>query len=318
MSSRTILGIVIALLLLLSGYLFYQNTQLKSQNATQLAEMNEMRSVQAELDADYQAALESIESLRSDNTELNALIDNQKEELKAQKKKIDGLIWTRRELDKAREEIAQFESLTAGYLVQINDLRTKTEQLEADNALLASNNTALTQNLDIEKKANAELQEAKAVLVSEKEDLTSKNMSLSEKVEVGSAIKINWMSFNGGNVNDDGSWKTRKRNKKMETLRTCFKTETNVVVPAGEETFFLRIMNPNGETLAADDMGSGELIDKMTGKSMRYTMSGTLTYNNEDTEACMDWKPSTQPVDGTYTVEIYNKGYKVGMGSFEL
>ncbi len=318
MSSRVILGIIIALLLLLSGYLFYQNSQLKSQNASQLTEMNELQSVQAELDADYQAALESIESLRSDNSELNALIDNQKEELKAQKTKIDGLIWTRRELDKAREEITQFESLTAGYLAQINTLKSQTEQLEHDNAQLVSTNKTLNQNLSVEKEANTQLQEAKAVLVSEKDELTNTNVALSEKVEVGSAIKINWMSFNGGSVNDDGSWKTRKRNKKMETLRTCFKTETNVIVPAGEETFYLRIMNPNGETIAADEMGSGELTDKMTGKTMRYTMSGTLTYNNEDTEACMDWKPSTEPVDGDYTVEIYNKGYKVGTGTFQL
>lgn len=318
MSSRVISGIAIVILLLLSGYLWYQNTQLKQANTTQLAEMHELESVQAELDADYQASLESIEGLRSDNAELNALIDNQKEELKAQKKKIDGLIWTKRELDKARSEIGEFEGLTAGYLAQISELKGRTEYLEANNAQLASDNSTLTQNLTVEKKSNMDLQAAKAVLVSEKESLTSKNQSLSDKVEIGSAIKINWMSFNGGDLNDSGEWKTRKRNKKMELLRTCFKTETNVVVPAGDETFYLRIMNPNGETISADDMGSGELVDKQTGKTMRYTMSGALTYNNEDTEACMDWKPSTTPVDGDYTVEIYNKGYKVGMGTFKL
>jgi len=47
-------------------------------------------------------------------------------------------------------------------------------------------------------------------------------------------------------------------------------------------------------------------------------MSGTLTYNNEDTEACMDWEPSAQVVKGNYSVEIYNKGYRVGKGSFNL
>ncbi len=318
MSSRVISGIAIAILLLLSGYLWYQNTQLQQANKTQLAEMQELEAVQAELDADYQASLESIEGLRSDNAELNALIDNQKEELRAQKKKIDGLIWTRRELDKARTEIAEFESLTAGYLAQISELKSKTDQLEATNAQLVSDNSTLNQNLTIEKNANMQLQEAKAVLVSEKESLTSTNKTLSDKVEIGSAIKINWMSFNGGDLNDSGEWKTRKRNKRMDLLRTCFKTETNVIVPAGDETFYLRIMNPNGETLSADDMGSGELVDKQTGKTMRYTMSGNLTYNNEDTEACMDWKPSTTPVDGEYTVEIYNKGYKVGTGMFKL
>ena len=318
MSTRTILGILVALLLLASGYLFYQNTELKAQNSTQVTEMNEMRSTQAELDADYQAALESIESMRSDNTELNALIDNQKEELTAQKKKIDGLIWTRRELDKAREEIAQIESLTSGYLVQISDLKAQTEQLQSQNATLVSTNSTLNENLTNEKDANSKLQEARAVLVSEKEVLMDENSSLSDIVDVGSVIKVNWMSFNGGTVNDDGTLKTRKRTKKMEMLRTCFRTETNVIVPAGDETFHLRIVNPNGETLSANDKGSGEIVDTQTGKTIKYTMSGELTYNNEDTEACMDWTPSSEPVDGTYTVEIYNKGYKVGTGEFEL
>jgi hypothetical protein len=284
----------------------------------QKTEMAELQKVQAELDADYQAALESIESLRSDNTELNSLIDSQKNELKAQKNKIDGLIWTKRELDKARQEIAQFETLTADYLVQLSDLKTRTEQLSAANAELNSQNVVLTENLNVEKAANQELQQTKATLVSEKTKLTATNSALSSKVELGSAIKINWMSFNGGDINDDGEFKSRKRNKKMEVLRTCFKTETNVVVPAGDEIFYLRILNPAGETLAADDIGSGTLDDKMTGKSMRYTMSGTLTYNNQDTEACMDWKPSYQPEDGEYTVEIYNKGYKVGSGTFKI
>ena len=318
MSTRTILGILVALLLLISGYLFYQNSQLKSQSSTQLTEINEMRSTQAELDADYQAALESIESMRSDNTELNALIDNQKEELTAQKKKIDGLIWTRRELDKAREEITQFESLTAGYLVQINDLKAKTELLQSENATLVSTNTTLNENLSMEKDANSKLQEARAVLVSEKEGLMEENSNLAGIVDVGSVIKVNWMSFDGGNINDDGSFKVRKRAKKMETLRTCFRTETNVIVPAGDETFYLRIVNPNGETLSANDKGSGELVEVSTGKEIKYTMSGELTYNNEDTEACMDWSPSSEPVSGVYNVEIYNKGYKVGTGQFEL
>jgi len=90
MSSKVISGIAIALLLLLSGYLWYENTNLKTANTEQVAQIAEQQEIQAALDEDYQAALESIESLRSDSQELNALIDNQKEELKAQKTKING------------------------------------------------------------------------------------------------------------------------------------------------------------------------------------------------------------------------------------
>ena len=318
MSSKVISGIAIALLLLLSGYLWYENGNLKSANTAQVVEMQEMEKVQAELDADYQAALESIEGLRTDSQELNALIDNQKEELKAQKSKINNLIWTKRELTKAREEISNFEGLTATYLAEISDLKGQNEALTAENGKLTKDIVVLNDNLTTEKQLTSELTETRAVLMSEKESLTEKNASLSDKVEVGSAIKVNWMSLEGGEVKEDGSWRKRRIAKRSKTLRTCFKTETNVVVPAGEETFYLRLVGPTGETIAADAMGSGILTNKLTGEEVRYTMSGTLTYNNEDTEACMDWDPSVQVEKGTYKAEIFNKGYQVGSGTFNL
>ena len=318
MSSRVLSGTALVVLLLLSGYLFYSNTQLKKANNEQAQTMLDMEQVQHELDSDYQAALESIESLRTDNMELNALIDNQKEELKAQKARVNELIWTKRELTKAREEIGEFEKLTADYLVEISDLKESIEDLNEKNALLTGENAALTQNLQVEKQANEQLQQARAILVSEKEDLEAVKANLEEKVGLGSAIKVNWMSFEGGEINDNGEFKRKKRFKKKKVLRTCFKTETNMVVPAGEETFLLRIINPNGETLSSEDMGSGTVTDKLTGESMRYTMSGTLTYNNEDTDACMDWTPDHEMMKGNYTVEIFNKGYKVGTGVFKL
>ena len=85
MSSKVISGIAIALLLLLSGYLWYENNNLKTENKVRATELAELEKVSAELDADYQAALESIDGLRTDNQELNALIDNQKEELACSK-----------------------------------------------------------------------------------------------------------------------------------------------------------------------------------------------------------------------------------------
>ncbi len=318
MSSNVITGAIIALLLLLSGYLWYQNGELKKANQEQVVEFAELQKVQEELDADYQEALENIEGLRTDNQELNALIDNQKEELKAQKAKINNLIWTKRELNAAREEIAKFESLTAGYLAQISDLTARNELLANENTKLIKDVQVLNTNLTAEKELSADLEEARTILVSEKEKLSSHNKQLSEKVELGSAIKINYISFEGGQVKDDGSWKRRKLKKRMDIMRTCFRTETNVVVPAGEETFYIRIINPRGETVMDDNLNSGEITDKITGKTYRYTMSGTLTYNNEDTEACMDWNPPGTIEKGDYRIEIFNKGYKVGSGDFKI
>ncbi|MEL6389346.1 MAG: hypothetical protein AAFQ02_04240 [Bacteroidota bacterium] len=318
MSSKVISGVAIVALLCLSGFLWYQNSQLKSANQQQVAEMTELEKVQAELDADYQVALESIESLRTDNQELNALIDNQKEELKAQKSKVNNLIWTKRELGKAKEEIAKFETLTAGYLAEITDLKEQNEMLTATNQKLVKDVNLLNEDLTVEKEKNVNLTEARAVLVSEKEDLTKKNEGLNEKVALASVIKVNWMSLEGGRVEEDGTWKRKKLKKRMDVLRTCFRTETNVLVPAGDETFYVKIVNPQGETMMDPNLDGGEITNALTGETTRYTMSGTLTYNNEDTEACMDWNPDFVVEKGDYHVEIYNKGYKVGEGDFAI
>lgn len=104
----------------------------------------------------------------------------------------------------------------------------------------------------------------------------------------------------------------------MDVLRTCFRTETNVLVPAGDETFYVKIVNPQGETMMDPNLDGGEITNALTGETTRYTMSGTLTYNNEDTEACMDWNPDFVVEKGDYHVEIYNKGYKVGEGDFAI
>lgn len=316
--SRTTLGIITGLLILLCAYLFWQNRSLQNKFNTQKQEFTELQTTQEELDANYQAALASIEGLRSDNTELNTLIDNQKAELLAQKKKVDGLIWSKRELDKAREEIKSFESLTAGYLAEINDLKQRTALLEEQNSELTTQNTTLSENLTLAEQSNIQLQETRASLLSEKDVLTTTNASLAKKVEIGSAINIDLVSFEGGDYRNDGSFNDRRINRRMDLFRTCFRTETNVVVPSGEETFYLRIITPSGETMANDSQGSGVLEDKTTGKSVRYTMSGTLSYENKETDACMDWKLANVPDDGIYTIEFYNKGYKVGVEKVKL
>lgn len=318
MSYKTASGVAIGLLLLICAYLGYQNSQLKKAKTATQSELTEMQKVHQELETDYQAALQSIESLRSDNQEMNALIENQKQELLAQKNKINNLIWTKRELDKAKTEIAKLTELGNTYVAELEELKAANAQLASENAQLTTNVANLTQDLSTEKQLTSQLTETKNTLLSEKEDLTSRNSALQERVTIGSAIKINWMSFNGGDVNDKGEFKTRKRSKKMDVLRTCFRTESNPVVKPGQETFMIRIINANGETLAAEDLGSGMIEDRMSGKSVKYTMKGMLDYANKDTEACMDWNPNFEVSKGEYTVEIYNKGYKVGSGSFKI
>ena len=122
------------------------SNKVTDKSQVQQTEMMELQKVQAELDQDYQAALESLEEMRGSNTQLNALIDSQKVELKAQKEKINGLIWSKKELDKARIEIKTLNANVAKYLADI-------QQLKEENKILSDDNTKLTQSLETEVKA---------------------------------------------------------------------------------------------------------------------------------------------------------------------
>ena len=314
-NSNFLVGVIIALLGL-SAFLGYKLSTVNKKNTANLQEITELTKVQAELDGEYQVALSSLENLKNDNQELNSLIESQKMELKAQKSKINDLIWTKRELDKAKVEMANLNDLTQQYLGQINQMKRENELLASQNQELTQANDVLTTSLQSEREISAELQETRARLVSENESLSSTNSTLSEKVNIASAIKLQEITFQAGSINDDGSFRKRSREKKMDVFHTCFVTSTNLVTDAGSEIFHIRVIDENGQTLNEDD--SAVLINKLNGEEVRYSTSGSLNYNNESSEACIKWAPTFDIQKGQYTVEVYNKGFRVGSDSFKI
>lgn len=302
---------LIIALLGLNGYQWYVNNKLSSTNQTQVSEMMELQKVQQELDQDYQTALESLEEMRGDNAQLNAMIDSQKSELKAQKEKINNLIWTKKELEKAKAEIKNLNTNVAKYLADI-------QQLREENKVLTDNNSQLTMRVEEEIKAKEEVISAKNMLSEEKEKLSKTNEALGSKVDMANAIKINFMEVKGYEIKKDGKLKEKSKAKDVSMLRICFLTETNMVTSSGQKKFYVRIINPLGETIAIEDKGSGVLTNKLDNSQVRYTISGEVEYKNEDTNACIDWSLTDKLSKGDYKAEIYNNGFLVGKGQFTL
>ena len=308
-------GIIIALLGV-CAFLGYKYSQLKKQNSVKYEEILKLQKFQAELDGEYQVALSSLENMKNDNQELSSLIESQKLELKSQKSKITDLIWTKRELDKAKRELQNMSQLTNQYLAEINTIKRQNAELANANTQLNEQNVVLTTSLEVEKTATANLEKTKARLMSENTSLSSDITMLSEKVDIASAIKLDEISFEAGSLNEDGSFRKRLRTKKMQVFQTCFITTTNLVSIPGEEIFMVRIINENGETLSSDE--NAVLENKINGEQTRFTTSGKMTYENKETRACINWDPPADIEKGNYTVEVYNKGFKVGAESFKI
>ena len=154
--SYALIGII--LLLGLNGYQLYINSQLKQDTANQKTELIELEKIKTELDQDYRAAIEGLDELRGDNEELNQLIDSQKLSLQEQKEKINNLIWSKRELGKARKEMKALKDQAEQYIKELTKLRD-------DNQLLTSSNTQLKKEKEALNQLYAEIAQAREILI---------------------------------------------------------------------------------------------------------------------------------------------------------
>ena len=76
----------------------------------------------------------------------------------------------------------------------------------------------MTSDLTVERDKTTELTEAKTVLVSENESLSEENTDMSQRLDVASAIKINFMKMTGYLQRDDGNMKEKSRAKRINMV----------------------------------------------------------------------------------------------------
>lgn len=309
---------VMILLLALNIFQYFNNSKLQTNIQKQETELFQMEKFNTTLESDFESAMSSLEELRSDNQLANELIESQKLELQNQRSKINKLVWTKRELGKAQEELNKLNSSVAKYITEVNQLKEENQKLIASNTKLSSEKKVLTVDLGAEKEKSAALAKEREELALAKSKLDKNNAILATQVDMAEAIKINFIKTEGMKRHDDGKVKSQQKVKKLNLIRTCFTTETNLVTKAGPKVFHVRLINPLGETLAVESLGSGILTDKLSGKPVRYTAKGTMDYKNGDQKACIDWEPNYKLMKGEYKVEIYNRDFMVGKGDFKL
>jgi len=306
--------VAIIALLGLSAFLIYTKVNQDKLIKSQSAELIEETRLKADLEKEYYQALSDLEEMKGNNSELNAMIETQKTELKKQKDKIDGLITTSKELEKARAEISRLRS----YVTEVENLKKEIAVLRDTNVALASQRDELVIQVQQEKLTNEELSSTASALASQNESLATEREMLARKVDIASSIKVADISAHGYIVRNSGKEADSKKAKTIDGIKICFNTKDNVIVSSGTETFYIRVINPLGEVMAIQDLGSGEMKVANTGETVQYTQSVQLEYSNEPVPGCVNWQPGIPFETGTYQVEIYNKGFMSGKGSFTL
>mgnify|MGYP001297416170 CR=1 FL=1 len=311
----TIMGVAIAALLGLCVFLLVSKYNTGKELDATTMELTQQKEAFTELDARYNDAVTQLEQQKGINAELDAKINEQLQNLETQKNEIAGLIRNNKEYKGA---IAGLERQKNQYLAEIEDLKKQVGVLTETNTQLTTQNQELSTSLT---ETQTKLQEegtAKAALISEKTQLETERTALAKKVDIASAVRVKNVTIKSVDVRKNGKEKSKSRAGKVDKLNICFTTEPNEVVPSGEETFQIRIVDPTGAPLAIESLGSGVAMDKKAESEVRYTTVATTQYNNDETNVCGAWQPGQNFAKGKYSVEIYNKGYLVGTGAFNL
>jgi peptidoglycan hydrolase CwlO-like protein len=318
-----IAAVIILLLLATNAVLLYNNYQKSDTIETQEAELVETKKLRGELEKLHYAAQEEIEAMKGENEEINALVDSQQDELSKANKRISALLSggkkTKRELNEIRSMMADMRTQRDQYLAELTIMREENEQLTAANVQLSEERESLTTQVVEERQMNDELTTARASLMSEKENLSSRNADLNATVVKASVVDIRDLDVSGWKVRSNGKAVKKKFAKNVDRLKVCFTAEPNDVARSGKEDFHVRLISPKGETLASESMGSGVFTTIESQEQMRYTHIKSVEYkNSEDAVSCFLWEPGIEFYKGTYTVEVYNKGYLTGANTFNL
>lgn len=296
--------IIIFLLLainLVVGFFFFKN--IKDSDAkieAQDVEIFDLKDDLTTLQTDFNSQLAELDKMKGINAELDAVLAEREAEIKAHLGEIqkwkNQSSYNKGELNKLKDKIVEFESEKLAFKAQI-------DQLSEENAQLKEIKTQLEADLVTQKDSTALLNE--------------ENNYLADKFEIGSLLQADELTASGIKIKNNGAEREVNKVKGTEKIMVCYQTGENKVREPGEVKMQLRLMNPKGETMYLEPEGSSTFTSKENGETLRYTKQASFAFDGTNKKICIYWSHNITD-SGTYTAEIYQEGYLVGVQKFDL
>ncbi len=316
------MGIIIALLLGVITFLLVNRNSQSNIISQQTTELDEAETLKVDLQTQYEEVMNALDEQKGENEELNAVIENQKSDLETRKSDISKLISSgkasKRELNQARLDIDNFQTQLGRYLAELDVVKEQNQILTKEKMQLSEEKKVLQTNIESERINSENLSSEKAVLVGLKENLEEKNAMLNKKVNYGSAVRVTDVVGMGLKTRKSGKTVQKSYAKNTEKIQICFNTTENDLATLGNEEFLIRVINPIGETMSVEELGSGVFTSTKSKEQIRYTQKTEIAYEANQENVCINWEPNTSFSPGIYQLEIYNKGFLSGTGSFQL
>ena len=179
-------------------------------------------------------------------------------------------------------ELETLRKVMRSYIVQIDSLNTKNQELTAENIMVRQELNQVTTDY---------------------EEVSRQKEELSSTVKVAQQLIAKDVAIDGLNKSSKETTKVRK----IEKIRVCFTVEKNKVALAGNKTIYLRITRPDDLVLSSPEAGTFEY----NGELLVYSAKRDLEYENVEIEMCIYWDVTEDLIEGTYLISLYTEGYEL-------
>lgn len=285
-NSKIILIVLGVLLLAVVAYTFYNNKQHKK--VTDAIEEEKL-----EIEGNLDNMIVKYEEAIGQNTSLSSELSIERDRIISLRDSIKGLKATNYNLIRRyRKEIANLEETN-------RRLFFMTDSLKGLNQLL-------TNNLD---SANVKISNQ----VAKNDTLSLQNMQLSEKVAIGSILKVSSARILAMREKTNGKLVETSRARNTDAFRINFTIAKNEISEPGERQVYIQLVNSKGETIAK----KGELL--MNNATINYSDQTIINYLNEAVDIISLVEVNRDQIEkGLYKVNIYIEERLVGATNFTL
>jgi hypothetical protein len=267
------------------------------QNHTQIAKISDDKStIQKSFDESL-VRLDSMSGIsngmRSKLKEENAQIVQKKAEIR---RILNNRNATAAELAKAKELISQ-----------LND---KIGTMEQDVARLTTDNQSLTQD-------KVQLTQDNTSLTSDLQTTTAAKQDLEKKVDIASTLNASNIAIVPVDVRSNGKEKITSTAKRVNKLLISFDV-TNRIAQSGLTDVYVCITGPDGKSMVVPAAGTGTFTTREEGDKS-YTARVPVDFEmTQKKKVEFAFTPVGKFQEGSYTIQIYQNGYKIGEGTREL
>lgn len=287
---------IIAVLAGLTIYLLFSKNTVTQQRDMAYSQLDTVSLDRDHIRDEYDAALARLDMLVSKNTQLDSMVNNRESEIVRLKGQIQNILSnsqaTAADYARARTLIGQLNAKVRSYEEQIAELEGENTRLSAYNETLAK----------------------------ERDSAVTTNIALAQKVRLGAVLHASNIRLVPIDLRRNGrKEKTTEKAGRVDVLRVTFDIDENRITEDGLKDIYLRIIGPKGNLLSNAAYGSGATITAK-GETLNYTMAKQIDLKQGEPvkNIVVDWHQNSDYERGTYSIELYNEGFKIGSGSINL